>query len=125
MSVQCNHYFMVGCKFDYRDFFNRLKKSKPEWFDEDDEIVMSFYDTYLDSAFSGISHHNGICVLLDGMGEEYVYVGNVYQKSYDFGILSDYVSNDRLSIDDVCSKISKEFGFDDFKCDFYAFSHYR
>lgn len=65
MSVQCNTYVMIGALFPYEAFKGKYEELEP----------------YLDSAFDGIHHHNGICVLFDGMNGKYVAVGKVLAKT--------------------------------------------
>ena len=69
MSVQCNTYVMIGASFPY-DFFG-------------DDDMYEKLEPYMDSAFKGIHHHNGICILSDGMNGEYFVVGRVLAKSAD------------------------------------------
>jgi hypothetical protein len=40
-------------------------------------------EPYMDSAFKGIHHHNGLCVLFDGMDGKYVAIGRVLAKTKD------------------------------------------
>lgn len=71
MSVQSNTYVLVGAVLP---------------FDEFDTIHDDPYEAlepYMDSAFKGIHHHNGLCVLYDGMGGRYIAVGRVLAKSDD------------------------------------------
>ena len=63
MSVQANTYAMIGAILPYRnDLYDSL-------------------EPYMDSAFKGIHHHEGLCVLYDGMNGEYIAVGRVIAKS--------------------------------------------
>jgi hypothetical protein len=68
MSVQCNTYVMIGAVFPYTAFKGKYEELEP----------------YTDSAFKGIHHHNGICVLFDGMGGNYVAIGKVLAKTENF-----------------------------------------
>lgn len=71
MSTQVNTYVMVGALFPYDMFRNA-----------DFERI----NPYTDSAFKGIHHHEGLCVLFDGMNGEYVAIGRVLEKTgnHDF-----------------------------------------
>jgi len=40
-------------------------------------------EPYRDSAFDGIKHHDGLCVLYDGMNGSYVAIGKVIAKTED------------------------------------------
>lgn len=63
MSVQVNTYVMYGALLPYTE-------------DPDDK-----FDPYRDSAYKGIHHHLGLCVLQDGMNGEYTAIGKVLAKS--------------------------------------------
>jgi hypothetical protein len=65
MSTQCNTYVMVGAVLPYESFEGKYDHLEP----------------YLDNPFRGVHHHNGICVLFDGMCGKYVAVGKVVAKS--------------------------------------------
>ena len=65
MSVQCNTYVVRGALLPYADFKDRYNDLEP----------------YMDSAFKGIHHHKGLCVIYDGMGGKYVAIGRVLAKT--------------------------------------------
>lgn len=65
MSVQRNIYFLRGTVQPYAMHKNRYEAFEP----------------YLDSAFAGIHHHDGLCVLFDGMNGKYVAFGRVLAKT--------------------------------------------
>jgi hypothetical protein len=65
MSVQANTYAMIGAILPFADNFDLVKRLEP----------------YMDSGFKGIHHHNGLCVLFDGMNGDYIAVGRVVAKS--------------------------------------------
>ncbi|EKS37805.1 hypothetical protein [Afipia clevelandensis] len=67
MSVQCNTYVLIGTSFPY------------DTFSEDD--MYEKLEPFMDNPFKGIHHHNGICILSDGMNGEYFIVGRVLAKS--------------------------------------------
>ena len=68
MSVQSNTYIMAGVKLPFNHFT------------EDQRLEL---DRYEDSAFSGIHHHNGLCMIGDGMDSKYVFIGRVLTKTDD------------------------------------------
>lgn len=65
MSVQCNTYIVRGALLPYADFKDRYDDLEP----------------YMDSAFKGVHHHNGLCVIFDGMNGKYVAIGRVLAKT--------------------------------------------
>ena len=65
MSVQCNTYILRGALLPYADFKDRYDDLEP----------------YMDSAFKGVHHHNGLCVIYDGMNGKYVAIGRVLAKT--------------------------------------------
>jgi len=67
MSVQVNTYLVIGVTLPYDD---KWKGDNYEKFDD-----------YHDSAFGGIHHHNGLCMLSDGMCGNYVVIGKVLKKT--------------------------------------------
>lgn len=67
MSVQANTYIMRGAIFAYKDVEARATYERLE--------------PYMDDAFKGAHHNDGICVLFDGMNGNYVVAGEVYTKS--------------------------------------------
>lgn len=58
---------MIGATFAYDLFKDKYDDLEP----------------FEDSAFEGIKHHEGLCVLFDGMNGEYVAIGKVLAKSRD------------------------------------------
>lgn len=71
MSTQSNTYIMVGVMLSY-DHFDDV---------HDDPFVA--LEPYMDSAYKGIEHHNGLCVIYDGMGGRHIAIGRVLAKSDD------------------------------------------
>ena len=67
MSTQVNTYVMIGALFPY------------DVFKGDDAYER--LEPYKDNAFEGIQHHDGLCVLYDGMTGEYVAIGRVLEKT--------------------------------------------
>jgi hypothetical protein len=68
MSVQMNTYVMWGAVLPFDEFRDR-----------DD------FEKYCDDAFKGIHHHNGLCILDDGMDGKYVAIGHVLEKTANHG----------------------------------------
>lgn len=122
MSVQLNHYVMVGAKYDYRDFYEKFVSSDYEKVIEDwiDDVEYE----YCDSALEGIKGKNNITIISDGMNAEYVYIGCVIYKSSDHGFLDDFKrpGNTPTSAE-VELLITKEFNVE-VKCQLFAFSHH-
>jgi hypothetical protein len=71
MSTQLNTYVLVGVKLPY-DHFSDGSSS-----DEDFERL----EPYMDSAFKGIEHHDGLCVLFDSVNGKYIAAGRVLAKT--------------------------------------------
>ena len=67
MSMQHNIYVMIGTTFPYDTF--------------KDDVKYSQLEPFMDSAFDDVHHHEGLCILFDGMNGEYVAVGKVLAKS--------------------------------------------
>jgi len=94
MSVNKNHYVMIGMKFGYDEFFDLCIESGAE------DTTGDQWDTgplvpYIDSFIHGIEQHDFLTVIIDGMNGNYVYVGHVVQKSsYENGSLNDFVTKD-------------------------------
>lgn len=65
MGTQINAYVMHGVVRDYKEFKGKFEELEP----------------YMDSAFNGIHHKDGVCVLFDGMGGKFVAVGRVLAKT--------------------------------------------
>lgn len=107
MSVNANHYVMLGNKWRYDEFYDLIAKKHGDvdvWRDEVEE-------QYLDSANGGINNHNGICILSDGMNGEYVIVGYVLAKSGEYNDLADHTAPDPGLWDDIGDNIVRAVGF--------------
>lgn len=118
MSVQQNHYVMVGKKFGFKEFAKLLNV-------DTGDSAFERVEEYIDNAFKGIHHHNDLCVLFDGMNGEHVVVGRVLQKSGNYGSLSDFKDDRRRpSASKVSEWIKREFGFD-VKCSLISITHFR
>jgi hypothetical protein len=75
MSSQMNTYVMVGVMLPF-DFFNHR-------FPDSENEVFELLEPYMDSAFKGIHHNDGLCVLFDGMCGKYIAAGRVLAKTSD------------------------------------------
>ena len=119
---------MLGNKYEYNDFYNRVAKKNgfnepmtrngllEKWRTEVEEL-------HYDSPFEGITNQGGVTIIADGMGSEYVYVGMVISKSREEGNLDDFTALPPLW-DDVGDNIWKAVGFAD-SVEILAFTHYR
>jgi hypothetical protein len=123
MSVQQNHYVMVGHKFDYDTFYDSVVKANN--LENGDDVFEFIEEKCHDSAFEGIHHYNDLCILSDGYNGEYVYVGYVLQKSKNYGSLNDYVNPKKRSGKYVSTKIHESLGLENIKCKSLSFTHYR
>lgn len=114
MSTSSNTYVMFGVKLPYDAFTEEQHESM--WL-------------YTDSAYQGIKHHNGLCVVADGMNGEYIFIGRVLAKSVDedgTGLPVTHCSVDADLRDEVSALLMKHFPISG-ECDLtvYAFTHYR
>jgi hypothetical protein len=62
-----NTYCLVGALLPYAPFESH------GWYDK--------LEPYMDSPYEGIKHHDGLCVLFDGMNGKYVAIGHVIAKT--------------------------------------------
>lgn len=122
MSVQENHYVMIGHKFEYDAFYKQMEDihglSIDDFWDQ-------FEESCHDSAFQGIHHNQNVCIISDGMDGEYVYVGYVLQKSKNYGNLTDYINPVTKSPEQVSRYINDYLKIPDLECQLHAFTHYR
>lgn len=112
MSVQVNTYVMVGAMLP----FDACK-------DRDEEL-----EPYEDSAFEGIKHHDGLCIVADGMNGKYVAVGRVIAKSDDSQGLDDVTKlplRPPHDAEELREKIAKLFPGWANDLSVMVFSHYR
>jgi hypothetical protein len=70
VSTQLNTYVLVGVKLPYDHFAG-----------DDADADFEKLEPYMDSAYRGIHHHNGLCVLFDGMNGKYIAAGRVLAKT--------------------------------------------
>ncbi len=71
MSTQLNTYVIRGVLFDWE-----TARGDPDSFEK--------LEPYMDSAFKGIHHHDGLCVICDGMNGKYVAIGKVLHKTRNY-----------------------------------------
>lgn len=118
MSVQSNTYVLVGVMLPYDHFTE----------EQHEELL----PPYRDSAYKGIEHHNGLCVITDGMSGKYVAIGRVLAKSDDQN--GNYGFNEPVDLDNASSPelrneveelIYEHFGFEDPSVRDWVFTHYR
>ncbi len=117
MSVNCNTYVIIGVQVPY-----------DEKFKGDDNYEK--YEDYHDSCNDGIHHHNGLCMLSDGMSGKYVVIGKVLKKTenhrgfYDGPIDLCEIDADGEERKYVGSLIKAQFGIDK-EPTVLVVSHYR
>lgn len=124
MSVQVNHYVAHGIMLPYKEA-HKTMLTYGGFEDEDD--VYDFYEPYTDSAFEGIKHHNGLCVLSDGMNGKYFFVGRILAKTdnYDgFDEPMEIPTLDKAGDDVLQELIKAKFGLEG-EIKSYVISHYR
>jgi hypothetical protein len=124
MSINANHYVILGNIWRYDEFYDLVERKHGDvdtWRDEVEEL-------YLDSSRGGIHHHNGVCILSDGMDGEYVIAGYVLNKSGECNDLSDHTAQwpgSPVSMwDDIGDNIHKALGFAK-DVEIIAVTHYR
>jgi hypothetical protein len=128
MSVQTTQYVMLGNRFKYDDFYNRVQRrvaTNPrdaeaeldKWRDEVEDL---YYDnTHSDD----IHHHQGIAIVSDGMNGEYVCVGYIIAKSNEYGDLKENPIAPSHVWDDIGDDIVRAVGFAE-DIQILAFTHY-
>jgi len=109
MSVQCNTYVMIGAVLPYNgDSYDTL-------------------EPYMDSAFEGIKHEDGICVIFDGMNGKYIAIGEVLAKAADWqgfpGFCKPKLTASKKK--KIAEKIKTLTGVDNPTVETLVFSHYR
>ncbi|MHA6476155.1 hypothetical protein ACX1DW_01490 [Stutzerimonas sp. KH-1] len=117
MSVQSNTYIMVGTMAPYDDFTEEQHEEQ--------------FEPYMDSPYKGIHHHNGLCVIADGMGGRYVAIGRVLAKTDDqngdYGFSKPFDCTLAMTPElqrEVATLIAQHFGFPA-TVRLWAFTHYR
>ncbi len=114
MSVHSNTYVLVGVKLPFEHFNEDQRES---------------HEAYTDSSRKGIHHHNGLCVIDDGMSGEYCFIGRVLAKSIDEhceGICpTDCTVDGTIVVAEVADLLKQHFDLDDPDVRVWAFTHYR
>jgi hypothetical protein len=114
MSVQSNTYVIVGVKLEYEHFS-----------EEQEEDLL---EPYKDSAYSGIHHHNGLCVISDGMSGNYIIAGRVLAKSVDErgeGIDMTECDTSPELFAEVAGLLTEHLSIENPEVQVLAFTHYR
>lgn len=137
MSTQINNYIVLGAKYTYDGFFEQVMKHKniirPEGErmhinDEYRSKAYEYVEDFIDSAFEGIKHHRGLCVINDGTCASYVVVGHVLKKTENYEHLGDpFLCSkiDKVQADLVSGAIAANFGIENADIGIWAFAHYR
>lgn len=123
MSIQVNHYVAHGLMLPYKE----AKVAIATFTGKDDYDLNDVLDPYYDSAFEGVHHHNGLCVIPDGMCGKYFFVGRVFAKSKNhegFDSPIEIPSLDKGGDDVLQALIKSTLGLEG-EIKSYAFSHYR
>jgi len=119
MTIAKNHYVIIGMKFAKDEFLDALERTRPE--EGKTDIYHHDVEPFMDSPYSGIFHHENVCILY---GEDDIYVGHVIQKSGDDGDLDDFVSESIPKSGTVLNWIYDMFGFAG-PCKTFCITHYR
>jgi len=111
MSVQCNTYVINGALLPYEEFKDRYDDLEP----------------YMDSAFKGIHHHKGLCVIFDGMNGKYVAIGRVLAKTENHQGFDDPITVAQGSHhdEDVLRALVEALAGRDVEIRTHVISHYR
>jgi hypothetical protein len=113
MSTQVNTYVMIGALFPYDLLAGSYERLEP----------------YKDGAFEGIRHHEGLCVLYDGMDGQYVAIGRVLEKTGNHNHFEHPIriaplgDAERQSLHDDIRRLIRLEG--DFSVQHLVISHYR
>lgn len=111
MSVQVNHYVVWGVCIH-----PGARK-----------VTLESLEPYIDSPFKGIEHHNGLCVLYDGMCGKYLVVGRVLKKSeegmgFDKPFFCPPFPICEIDVERAVQQLLKD---DTLHCTYMMLSHYR
>lgn len=117
MSLQVNQYWAVGVmlpgiKYNFISDENFDKAEK-----------------YMDSAYEGPIHYNGLCIIMDGLDGDYTFIGRVIEKSENHSMLDGPYSADTHvdteTIQMVKELIEAQFGIENPDVKPIFFTHYR
>ena len=119
MSVQENDYIGIGVLTPYPKYDN----------DEEREKASDRDDLYSDSAFNGITHYKGLCVISDGMNGEFWFVGRILAKSkvYErlYGPIDFNALSSSVDIEMLAALITNQFGIEKPDIKIWFFTAYR
>lgn len=119
MGVECNHYQMIGVKLTFKEYQEHIKKE----FNVEDSFDIE--EPYHDNAFTGIHHHNGLCIISDGMNGKYACIGVVLKKSDNYSMEWDYENKEKIPSKKKIAEMIKEQLKIEGKVQLYDFPHYR
>lgn len=114
MGTRTNTYVVLGVKLDYEHFS-----------EEQEEDLL---EPYKDSAYRGIEHHNGLCVISDGMGGNYIVAGRVLAKTIDDegrGIDMTECDTSPELFAEVAGLLTEHLDIENPEVQVLAFTHYR
>jgi hypothetical protein len=113
MSTQLNHYVLFGQRFAFDELETLIPSENQE--------------PYFDSAFEGVHHRDGLCIVSDGMNCEYAFVGRVLAKTNDHEGLEEpvEVALTQPLIEEVAGAITKLLGVSEPRLGTFVVSHYR
>lgn len=123
MSSAVNHYVMIGSKYDYEDFYNRIAQHNG-FATVHSAATRKTVEPYLDVSYGGITHYNNVSIIPDTLNKEYVYVGFVAFKSKDGGDVNDFGTDPVELPKNVDAEIIKALGFTK-ETELLAFTHRR
>lgn len=128
MSVQLNHYAVIGILFPYGGADVQMAKhfgiENP---DKDGDDIHDVTEEYHDSAYDDKTGHNGVIILSDGMGGKFQFIGRVLKKTanyegfgkpIEFPVLTDILKQE------IAADIKRELGVEG-EIKQYVISHYR
>lgn len=124
MSIQVNHYVVHGLMLPYKEAHDTMLSYGGI---EDEDDAYDFYEPYTDSAYEGIHHHEGLCVLSDGMNRKYFFVGRILTKTDNYEGFDEPIeipSLDKVGDDVLKELIKAKLGLEG-EMKSYVISHYR
>ena len=118
MSTKTNTYVRVGVMMPFDDIFGDG--------DETREKLLP----YMDTAYDGIKHHDGLCIVGDGMNGDYAALGRVLAKSDECGHLESPVVVEDLPAAEAATLLGKiaevaNVPVDSLRLQTLVFCHYR
>lgn len=124
MSVQVNHYVVHGIMLPYKEVKETMSSFGGIECEDD---MYDLLEPFEDSAYEGIKHHEGLCVIVDGMNGKYFFVGRVLAKTdmhEGFDEPIEIPSLDKGGDVVLQELIKAQLGLEG-EIKSYAFSHYR